>query len=222
PQFDHAPLRSRRMGDIADVFEALLPHIIRRRKREVLLHLPGCDVRAVDIPLPPDIEEQMRGIYSWPRARATQALVELRKRSTDAKLPYLLQRAQTARKLLIQAYLTDDVSEKIFAYLEDFLPNQIAHINGQTPRAERQKHLNSFRAPDGVRVLVGTIGTIGTGLTLFDPTGEDTANEIIIADLPYTWAEFEQGIARLYREGQRQRVLVDVLQTTTAATLRDR
>ena len=221
PQFDHARLSSRRMGDSADVFEALLPHVIRRRKREVLLHLPGCDVRTVDIPLPPDIEEQMRGIYSWPRARATQALVELRKRSTDAKLPYLLQRAQTARKLLIQTYLTDDVSEKIFAYLEDFLPNQIAHINGQTPRAERQKHLDSFRALDGVRVLVGTIGTIGTGLTLFDPVGEDTANEIIIADLPYTWAEFEQGIARLYREGQRQRVLVDVLQTTTAATLRD-
>ncbi|HEV8717416.1 MAG TPA: SNF2-related protein [Candidatus Binatia bacterium] len=77
-QFDHVHLSSRRMGDIADVFEALLPHLIRRRKREVLLHLP------------------------------------------------------------------------------------------------------------------------------------------------YTWAEFEQGIARLYREGQRQCVLVDVLQTTTVATLNDR
>jgi hypothetical protein len=220
-QFDHAHLSSRRMSDIADVFEALLPHTIRRRKREVLLHLPGCDVRTVDIPLPPDIEEQMREIYSWPRVRATQALVELRKRSTEAKLPYLLQRAQLSRKLLILTYLTDDVSEKIFAYLEDFIPGQIAHINGQTPRADRQKYLDSFRAPYGVRVLVGTIGTIGTGLTLFDPTGEDTANEIIIADLPYTWAEFEQGIARLYREGQQHCVLVDVLQTTTVATLND-
>ena len=220
-QIDHARLSSYRMGDIADVFEALLPHIVRRRKHAVLLHLPTCEVRLVDIPLPPDIEEQVQEIYGWPRARATQALIELRKRSTEAKLPYLLQRAQTPRKLLILTYLTDDVSVKIFAYLNDFLPDQVVHINGQTPRAERQKHLDSFRSPHGARVLVGTIGTIGTGLTLFDPTGEDTANEIIVADLPYTWAEFEQGIARLHREGQRQRVLAEVLQTTTAATLRD-
>lgn len=72
-----------------------------------------------------------------------------------------------------------------------------------------------------MRVLVGTIGTIGTGLTLFDPDSENTANEIIIADLPYTWAEFEQGIARLYREGQKHRVCVSVLQTKMLATLED-
>jgi len=64
--------------------------------------------------------------------------------------------------------LTDEVSEKI-AHLEEFLSNQVAHINGQTPKDERQKILDSFRKSDGVRVLVGTIGTIGTGLTLFDP-----------------------------------------------------
>lgn len=221
PQFDHARLSNRSMRDIADVFEALLPHVIRRRKREVLLHLPGCYVQAIDIPLPEDLDKGMLNVYAWPKSQAAQALVELRKLATDAKLPYLLRRSQTARKLLILTYLTDDVSQKIFAYLEDFLPNQIAHINGQTRKAERQKLLDSFRTPDGVRVLVGTTGTIGTGLTLFDPVSEETANEIIVADLPYTWAEFEQGIARLYREGQQQCVRVAVLQTTTTATLCD-
>ncbi len=221
PQFDHSRLSSRRLRDIADVFEALLPHVVRRRKPEVLLHLPSCDVRTVDIPLPPDLEARMLEIYGWPKSQASHALVELRKLATDAKLPYLLGRAQAARKLLILTYLTDDVSEKIAAYLDDFLPDQIAHINGLIPKDERQKRLDSFRAPEGVRVLVGTIGTIGVGLTLFDPARVDTANEIIVADLPYTWAEFEQGIARLHREGQKQTVRVDVLQTTTTATLRD-
>jgi hypothetical protein len=221
PQFDHARLSSRRLSDIADVFESLLPHIIRRRKDETLLHLPGCDVRPVPIPLPPDIDAQMLQVYAWNRSRAGEALVTLRKISTDAKLAYLLNRAQSARKLLVLTYLTDDVSQKIADYLDDFLPRQVAHINGQTPKAERTRTLNSFRQADGTRVLVGTIGTIGVGLTLFDPKRDATTNEIIFADLPYTYAEFDQGVARLYREGQKQRVRVDVLQTTTTRTLRD-
>ncbi len=221
PQFDHARLSSRRMSDVADVFEALLPNVIRRRKDETLLHLPGCDVRPVPIPLPPDLDAQMLEIYGWQRSRATQALIELRKLSTDAKLAYLVERAKAARKLLVLTYLTDDISDKIADYLEEFFPGQVAHINGQTPDGDRETRINSFRSNDGVRVLVGTTGTIGTGLTLFDPQSSDTASEIIFADLPYTYAEFDQGNARLYREGQKQRVRVDVLQTTTTATLRD-
>ncbi len=59
------------------------------------------------------------------------------------------------------------------------------------------------------------------GLTLFDPDHTVTANEVIIADVPYTWAEFQQGIARLHREGQQQQVRVEVLQTTTTVRLAD-
>ena len=221
PQFDHSRLSNRRLSDIADVFEALLPHIIRRRKRSVLLHLPSCDVQPVDIPLPEEIEQQMQETHKWPKSRATEQLNELRKLATEAKLAYLQQQAESARKLLILTYLTDDVSEKIAEYLEEFLPNQVAHINGQTPKDERQKQLDAFRNSDCVRVLVGTIRTIGTGLTLFDPSADDTANQIIIADLPYTWAEFEQGIARLHREGQKHRVCVSVLQTKMLATRGD-
>lgn len=221
PQFDHSRLSNRRLRDIADVFEALLPHVIRRRKAEVLLHLPDCEVRAVDIPQPDDLEARMLDIYAWPKSRASNALVELRKLATEAKLPYLQVRAQAARKLLILTYLTDDVSERIAAYLEEFMPRQVAHINGLTSKAEREKRLKAFRSSDKVSILVGTIGTIGVGLTLFDPKRADTANEIIVADLPYTWAEFEQGIARLHREGQRLPVTVEVLQTTTTALLRD-
>jgi SAM-dependent methyltransferase len=221
PQFDHSRLSNRRLSDIADVFEALLPHIIRRRKRSVLLHLPSCDVQPVDIPLPEEIEQQMQETHKWSKSRATEQLNELRKLATEAKLAYLHQQAESARKLLILTYLTDDVSDKIAQYLEEFLPNQVAHINGQTPKDERQKQLDSFRHSDGVRVLVGTIRTIGTGLTLFDPSADDTANQIIIADLPYTWAEFEQGIARLHREGQKHRVCVSVLQTKMLATRGD-
>lgn len=209
------------MQDIADVFEALIPHIIRRRKREVLLHLPGCDIRQIDIPLPEDLERRMLEIYAWPRSRAGEALVALRKLGVEAKLPALLRHVGGAEKLLVLTYLTDDVSTRIADYLAEFLPDGVAHINGQTPARERQRQIDAFRDPDGRRVLVGTVGTIGVGITLFDPKAEATAHEIVVADLPYTWAEFEQGIARLHREGQNREVHVDVLQTTTGVTLRD-
>lgn len=220
PQFDHSRLSNRRLSDIADVFEALLPHIIRRRKINVLLHLPHCDVREVEIPML-GLEDEMLELHRLPKSQASHALVELRKVATEAKLPYLQSRAQSARKILILTYLTDDVSQRIYEYLQDFIPDQVAHINGATSRDDRKKILNAFRSSENVRVLVGTIGTIGTGLTLFDPSRPDTANEIIVADLPYTWAEFEQGIARLHREGQKQRVMVEVLLTQIATTLSD-
>ena len=220
-QFDYTRLRNHRMGDIADVFEAILPHIVRRRKKDVLLHLPLCDVRPVEIPLQDDLLKQIRAIGMLPRAQANNALAELRKIALEAKLPSIRRHAASAQKLLVLTYLRDEVAEHIFADLQDFFPGQVGQINGTIPRERRKEILDAFRAPNGLRVLVGTIGTIGVGLTLFDPTQEDTAHEIIVADLPYTAAEFDQGIARLHREGQKHRVVVDVLLTTTNSLLHD-
>ncbi len=221
PQFAHAQLDQRRMSDAADVFEAMLPHMIRRAKPRMLLHLPGYSIATVPIPLPNDRVEMLISVHAWPKNRASAALIELRKLAVQAKLPYLMERAQQTVKLLILTYLREDVSTTIAAQLMEVLPDQVLHINGATSRAERAAALAAFRRPDGPRVLVGTLGTIGVGLTLFDPELAATANEIIIADLPYTWAAFEQGIARLHREGQQQEVRVDVLQTTTTAHLGD-
>ena len=221
PQFDYARLSNHRMSDVADVFEAMLPHIVRRRKKDVLLHLPACDVRTIDLPLMEDLVERVQEISCWPRIQTSMALLALRRLSLEAKLPYIRERARKAKKLLVLTYLTDEVSEKIMEDLEDFFPGQVAHINGSIPRPQREQMLDSFRNPQGVRVLVGTIGTIGVGLTLFERGSDDTAHEIIVADLPYTAAEFDQGIARLHREGQQHRVTVDVLQTTTNVYLAD-
>jgi Hypothetical methyltransferase/SNF2-related domain len=220
-QFDYTRLSNHRMGDVADVFEAMLPHIVRRRKKDVLLHLPLCDVRPVEIFLQDDLLERIRMIGMWSRAQASNALVELRKVALEAKLPSIRKRAESAKKLLVLTYLRDEVSEQIYADLQDFFPGQVDQINGSVPKERRKEILDAFRTSDGLRILVGTIGTIGVGLTLFDPTQEQTAHEIIVADLPYTSAEFDQGIARLHREGQKHRVIVDVLLTTTNALLHD-
>lgn len=49
------------------------------------------------------------------------------------------------------------------------------------------------------------------GVTLFDATpGAVTPHRVIFADLPFTWAEFEQGIDRLHRIGQKYPVEIEV------------
>jgi len=223
PQFHYTRLNNRRMSDIADVFEVVLPHIVRRRKKDVLLHLPVCDVRPVEIPLQEqdDLLEQTHIIEKWPGSQANNALAELRKIALEAKLPFIRKSARSAQKLLVLTYLRDEVAEAIYDDLYDFFPGQVGQINGTIPKEQRKEILDAFRTSDGLRILVGTIGTIGVGLTLFDPAHEQMAHEIIVADLPYTAAEFDQGIARLHREGQKHRVVVDVLLTTTNELLHD-
>ncbi|MGB8346840.1 MAG: DEAD/DEAH box helicase, partial [Ktedonobacteraceae bacterium] len=214
-QFDYTWLSNHRMGDIADVFETILPHVVRRRKKDVLLHLPLCDIRSIEIPLQNNLLKQIRAIGAWSKAQADSDLAELRKVSLEAKLPYIGKRAASAKKLLVLTYLREDVSEAIYNDLQEFFPGQVGQINGRIPKEQRKDTLDSFRSATGIRILIGTIGTIGVGITLFDPAQEQTAHEIIVADLPYTAAAFDQGIARLHREGQKHRVVVDVLLTTT-------
>ena len=145
----------------------------------------------------------------------------MRRLSLEAKLPFIRARVEASDKLLILTSFSDGISQRIAAELDVFFPQQVAHIDHSVPKGMRGAILQAFRNPSGLRILVGTVGTIGTGLTLFDPSQGDTAHEIIVADLPYTAAEFDQGIARLHREGQKRQVTVDVLQTSTSLRLRD-
>src|SRR5258708_35380057 len=112
-RFDYIRLKNHRMGDIADVFEAILPHIVRRRKKDVLLHLPLCDVRPVAIPLQDDHLEQIRTIGMCPRAQANNALAELRKIALEPKLAFMRKRAESGRKWLVMTYLRDEISQPI-------------------------------------------------------------------------------------------------------------
>lgn len=221
PRFEYTRLRNSLLSDNIDVFEVMLPSMTRRRKELALQHLPSCQVRAISVSLPHDLDERIRSVSEWPRREASAALQELRKLTLEAKLPYIRERAQQGGKLLILTYQSTDISECIAQDLEAFFPGEVAHINHAVQKAKRRSLIQAFRNAQGVRLLVGTVRTIGTGLTLFDPTQKEMAHQILVADLPYTAAEFDQGIARLHREGQKHRVQVDVLLARTSLYLRD-
>lgn len=75
-------------------------------------------------------------------------------------------------------------------------------ITGETKDADRQAIVNKFQNDDSVKVIIGTIGAMGTGLNLF------SASNIIFLDHPWTNAAYEQAVDRAHRIGQTNCVII--------------
>lgn len=78
-------------------------------------------------------------------------------------------------------------------------------ITGQTPDNDRQDIVNKFQTDDNMKVVVGTIGAMGTGLTLTAGTVE------IFLDEPWTRAAKEQAEDRCHRVGTNENVTIYTL-----------
>ena len=78
-------------------------------------------------------------------------------------------------------------------------------ITGETPDRVRQEYVNEFQNNDRVKFIVGTIGAMGTGLTLTAGTVE------IFLDEPWNMALKEQAIDRCHRIGQQNNITVYTL-----------
>ena len=78
-------------------------------------------------------------------------------------------------------------------------------ITGETKDSERQDYVEDFQNDDRVKFIVGTIGAMGTGLTLTAGTVE------IFLDEPWNMALKEQAIDRCHRIGAKSNITVYTL-----------
>ena len=78
----------------------------------------------------------------------------------------------------------------------------IMRITGDTKDNQRQDIVNTFQNTDMCRVLLGTIGAMGTGLTL------TAATVVIFVDEPWNKALFEQAVDRCHRIGTTSNITV--------------
>ena len=75
-------------------------------------------------------------------------------------------------------------------------------ITGETPDVERQVNVNAFQTNPECKFILGTIGAMGTGLTL-------TAGTVVIfMDEPWTMANKQQAIDRCHRIGTTSNITV--------------
>lgn len=78
-------------------------------------------------------------------------------------------------------------------------------ITGETKDADRQSIVNKFQNDDSVKVILGTIGALGTGLTLV------AATEVVFLDDPWTNAAKEQACDRAHRIGTKYAVNIHTI-----------
>lgn len=78
-------------------------------------------------------------------------------------------------------------------------------ITGDTKDRDRQLYVNEFQTNPDYKFIVGTIGAMGTGLTL------NAASTVIFVDEPWTMAAKSQAIDRAHRIGTNHSVTVITL-----------
>jgi len=78
-------------------------------------------------------------------------------------------------------------------------------ITGETKDNERQEIVNRFQNDDSVKVIFGTVGALGTGLTL------TAATEVVFLDEPWTNATKEQACDRAHRIGTTSAVTIHTI-----------
>ena len=74
-------------------------------------------------------------------------------------------------------------------------------ITGQTADEVRQHNVKEFQEGRS-KVIIGTIGAMGTGLNLFE------GSVIIFVDHPWTRAAYDQAVDRCHRIGQKNNLLI--------------
>lgn len=112
---------------------------------------------------------------------------------------------ENGKKVVIFSNWTQMTSE-VFSRLNkaEYMPRC---ITGETKDADRQQIVNEFQTNDVYKVLIGTIGAMGTGLTLTAGTVE------IFLDEPWNKALKNQAEDRCHRIGQNNNVTVYTLLT---------
>ena len=79
---------------------------------------------------------------------------------------------------------------------------KVGVITGETPDISRQEIVDVFQNSSDLKVLVGTIGAMGTGLTL------TAATTVIFLDEPWNKALFDQAVDRAHRIGQKNNITI--------------
>lgn len=133
------------------------------------------------------LREATSGINSSVKSKI-ERLVEL---YTEEYLPL-------KRKLIVFTNFTETVKDVVDS-LAEYNP---LFVTGNVPLEERQQKVNLFQSSPEHNIIVGTIGAMGTGLTL------NKASAVIFIDKSYSYADNLQAEDRAHRIGTEHSVNV--------------
>lgn len=188
--------------------------MIRRLKKDVLKDLPPKRRKIVllDLPLPPeegriadsvDWDDAIDGLATkkilfeeWAKVRHETALKKL-----PACIEHITDAIESSGKVVVFCH-HQDVADALEAGFLDYGP---LVITGETPVPTRQEFVKAFQENPKVKVIIGSIGAMGTGLTL------TAASHVIFVEESPVPAEITQAEDRCHRIGQLESVLIEHL-----------
>lgn len=118
------------------------------------------------------------------------------------RMEELIEEAVSNKKKVVVFSNWTQMTDEIYRRLVKYHP---AIITGQTDDASRQDEVAHFQNDDKCKVIIGTSGAMGTGLTLTAGTVE------IFLDEPWNMALKEQCVDRCHRIGQKNNLTIYTL-----------
>lgn len=107
-----------------------------------------------------------------------------------------------------------EVTAKVYESISKKFKGKVEYIDGDVDLKARERAVESFQAGSGFKVILGTIGAMGTGLTL------NKAEYVIFFDKHYNPAENEQAEDRSHRIGTENSV--NIISLVTKNTVDER
>lgn len=195
---------------------ALAPHMMRRKKEEVLKDLPPIrfDTLAVEgkLTLPQDCADEVRLVYETVEKKGIDGLREIAPHVAKLRRLTGLAKVQSCvdwikdwleaggKKLVVFAHHRDVIDGIFFGLREAKV--LALKLDGSMGQTWRQQVIDNFQEPDGASVFIGQIQAAGTGITL------TAASDALFVESSWVPAENEQAAMRIHRIGQKNACLV--------------
>ncbi|MCC6521773.1 MAG: methyltransferase-like protein [Polyangiaceae bacterium] len=129
------------------------------------------------------------------RAVGRGTMLDLERVLTRLRLPTILENIKPGEKVLVYTHYVEGIVPELRDAIRRAGHNGVGLLTGETDST----HLEEFLKPNGdIDVLIAS-SRIGTGVDGL----QHVCNKLIINCLPWTNAEFEQLIGRLYRQGSK-------------------
>ena len=162
---------------------------------------PNYKPQLIRMPIEVDCGDAIDEIRALGKAPSPLALEKI---LTQARMPTILEYCERGKKTLIYTLFVDEIDKMLY----DALTAKGLKVGFYT--GEDKSGLKEFLKSD-TDVLIGS-SSIGTGVDGL----QDVCNRLIINVLPWTNAEYEQLVGRVYRQGQRSDKVEVIIPTTFA------
>lgn len=208
-----------------DHLQDMLNTVMLRRRKKDCLDLPD----KIYVEEYVELSTPQRSLYNTVLTEVKEILDKIELDPNPLARMIRLRQATCLPELLTSIEMPSAKLDRLFELIEDILLNHekvlifsnwssVIHrvyelylgidafcITGDTPPSQRQALVDTFQTSDKYNIALGTIGAMGTGLTMTQAT------HVIFLDSPWTMAVKEQAEDRAHRIGTTDTVIIHTL-----------